>query len=232
MVTEHVDGAPDGPKVSPTGWALLGLLTSGNELSGYDVKKWINWSTRFFYPSPAYSQIYSELKRLEKLGLVRSRVDAGIRNRRMYRITGDGRAAVTRWANEEPVEPPTLKHNPMMRVMLGHLLRPGRLREILTEHAVYAEQLQHAAATEERWTSEQPVWAYARLALKWSESYYAAERELALQMIRDLDAVEDAFGELGPEGVQFPVREYWYELERRIAAEGAEGAPPATRRTD
>ncbi len=222
-MTEHASGEPDGLNVSPTGWALLGLLTSGDELSGYDIKKWINWAIRFFYSSPAYSQIYSELKRLERLGLVSSRVDAGVRSRRMYKITDDGQAAVSRWINDEPVEPPSLKHNPMLRVMLGHLLKPGRLREILTDHAAYADQLQQAAATEVRWTSEQPAWAYARLALKWSEQYYAAERELALQMIKDLDAVQEKFGENGPEGVQFPVREYWYEVERRIAAEDADG---------
>ncbi|MGE2834720.1 PadR family transcriptional regulator [Mycobacterium sp. SMC-4] len=197
------------------------MLTGGDELSGYDIKKWINWAIRFFYSSPAYSQIYSELKRLERLGFVSSRVDSGVRNRRMYKITESGMAAVTRWVNEEPVEPPTLKHNPLLRVMLGHLLNPGRLREILTEHAAYAEQLQQAAATEVRWTTEQPAWAYARLALRWSEQYYAAERDLALQMIKELDAVEEAFGEGGPEGLQFPVREYWYEVERRIADEDA-----------
>ncbi len=205
--------------MSPTGWALLGMLSGGEEMSGYDIKKWINWAIRFFYSSPAYSQIYSELKRLERLGLVSSRVDAGVRSRRMYKITESGLAAVTRWANEDPVEAPTLKHNPILRVMLGHLLKPGRLREILAGHAAYAEQLQQAAATEVRWTSEQPAWSYARLALRWSEHYYAAERELALQMIKDLDAAEEAFGESGPEGVRFPMPEYWYEVERRIAAE-------------
>nr|WP_235734017.1 PadR family transcriptional regulator [Mycolicibacterium austroafricanum] len=218
-MTEDADNAPGGLNVSPTGWALLGMLSGGEELSGYDIKKWINWAIRFFYSSPAYSQIYSELKRLERLGLVSSRVDAGIRSRRMYKITESGLAAVTRWANEDPVEPPTLKHNPILRMMLGHLLKPGRLREILAGHAAYAEQLHQAAATEVRWTSEQPAWSYARLALKWSEQYYAAERELALQMIKDLDAAEEAFGESGPEGVQFPMPEYWYEVERRIAAE-------------
>lgn len=223
-MTEDSENAPDGLNVSPTGWALLGMLSGGAELSGYDIKKWINWAIRFFYSSPAYSQIYSELKRLEKLGLLSSRVDAGIRSRRMYKITDTGLAAVTRWINEDPVEPPTLKHNPLLRVMLGHLLNPGRLREILTAHAAYAEQLQQAAATEVRWTSEQPAWSYARLALKWSEQYYAAERELAMQIIKDLDAVEETFGENGPEGVQFPVREYWYEVERRIAAEDSDDA--------
>ncbi len=57
------------------------------------------------------------------------------RSRRMYKITDAGQAAVGHWINDEPVEPPSLKHNPMLRVMLGHLLKPGRLREILSEHA-------------------------------------------------------------------------------------------------
>lgn len=221
-MTGDADKVPGGTNVSPTGWALLGMLSGGAELSGYDIKKWINWAIRFFYSSPAYSQIYSELKKLEKLGLVSSRVDAGVRSRRMYKISDSGLAAVTRWANEEPVEAPTLKHNPVLRVMLGHLTTPARLREILAEHAAHAEQLHQAAATEVRYTTEQPAWAYARLALRWSEQYYAAERDLAKQMIEDLDAVERAFVDNGHDDVQFPVREYWYEVERRIAAEGSQ----------
>lgn len=205
--------------VSPTGWALLGMLSGGDELSGYDIKKWINWAIRYFYTSPAYSQIYSELKRLERLGLVSSRVEGGARSRRMYKITPEGLAAVTHWSNEEPVEPPTLKHNPIMRVMLGHLLKPGRLREVLAEHAAYAEQMHQSVATEVRWSADQPAWSYARLALQWSEQYWASERELALRMIKDLDAVERTFDESAEREVQFPVREYWYEVERRIAAE-------------
>ena len=78
------------------------MLSYEYELSGYDIRKWIDWSMRFFYGSPAYSQIYSELKKLEQLGLVTSRVDSdgGTRSRRLYKITQDGLDAVTRWAND------------------------------------------------------------------------------------------------------------------------------------
>ena len=104
------------------------MLSYEHELSGYDIRKWIDWSMRFFYGSPAYSQIYSELKKLEKLGLVTSRVEntGGTRNRRLYKITAEGLDAVTRWANEAPVDPPTLKHGPLLRVTLGHLTGPER----------------------------------------------------------------------------------------------------------
>nr|WP_234784890.1 helix-turn-helix transcriptional regulator [Mycolicibacter heraklionensis] len=195
------------------------MLSGGDELSGYDIKKWFNWTVRFFYSSPAYSQIYSELKRLEQQGLVTSRVDAGVRSRRMYRITDHGMAAVTRWANDEPVEPPTLKHNPVLRVIFGHLMNPGRLREVLTAHVAHVEEMHRAAAAEARWAGDEPAWAYARLALQWSEDYYAAERELALRMIKDLDEVDETFAKGTEDGTKFPVRDYWYEVERRLAAE-------------
>ncbi|MBX5485361.1 MAG: PadR family transcriptional regulator [Mycolicibacterium hassiacum] len=220
-MTDSADVPGGDVSVSPTGWALLGMLSGGDELSGYDVKKWINWALRFFYPSPAYSQIYSELKRLERLGLVSSRVDTGgARSRRMYRITPKGLSLLTRWANEETVEPPTLRHNPVLRVMLGHLMQPGRLREILVEHAAYADRMRQAAATEVRWTADQPAWSYARLALEWSERYYAAEHDLAMRLIKDLDEVEERLAASGRDNIEFPAREYWYEVERRIAAEG------------
>ncbi len=67
--------AQEKPNLTATSWALLGMLSYEDELSGYDVRKGIDWSIRYFYGSPAFSQIYAELKKLEKLGLVTSRID-------------------------------------------------------------------------------------------------------------------------------------------------------------
>ena len=81
------------------------MLSGGDELSGYDIKKWANWVLRFFYQSPAYSQIYSELKKMEEIGYVTSRVenDGGARNRRLYKITAVGEQAIANWTSESPV---------------------------------------------------------------------------------------------------------------------------------
>ncbi|MFI8792971.1 hypothetical protein [Streptomyces sp. NPDC055105] len=49
----------------PTAWAVLGLLSFPGERTGYELKKWADASLRFFYWSPAISQIYAELRRLE-----------------------------------------------------------------------------------------------------------------------------------------------------------------------
>src|SRR5690349_10929922 len=141
------------PNLAATSWALLGMLSYEHELSGYDIRKWIDWSMRFFYGSPAYSQIYSELKKLEQFGFVTSRVDSdgSPRRRRLYKITEAGMEAVTRWANDAPLDPPVLKHSPLLRVTLGHLTNPARLREILQEHLAYADEMYRSAAKDAKW---------------------------------------------------------------------------------
>jgi DNA-binding PadR family transcriptional regulator len=214
---------PGKPNLAATSWALLGMLSYEYELSGYDIRKWIEWSMRFFYGSPAYSQIYSELKKLEKLGLVSSRVEiASSRNRRLYKITDAGLDAVTRWANEAPLDPPVLKHGALLRVTLAHLTTPARLKEILQEHLAYADEMHRNAAKDAKWAGADPSWAYARVALQWAERYYANERELTLKMIKELDEAEATFPRAGDGGrakIPWPTPEYWYEIEKKADAD-------------
>jgi DNA-binding PadR family transcriptional regulator len=198
------------------------MLSYEYELSGYDIRKWIEWSMRFFYGSPAYSQIYTELKKLEQLGLVTSRVeDGGTRNRRLYKITEAGLDAVTQWANEAPLDPPVLKHSALLRVTLGHLTNPARLKEILQEHLAYADEMHRNAAKDAKWAGADPSWAYARVALQWAERYYANERELTLKMIKELDEAEAAFPRAGDGAakIPWPAPEYWYEIEKKADAD-------------
>lgn len=209
------------PSLSATGWALLGMLSYEKELSGYDIRKWIHWSMRFFYGSPAFSQIYAELKKLEALGLLTSRVDGGgPRNRRLYKITESGLIVVARWAREAPVEPPSLKHPAILRITLGHLSDPAGLKAMLREHLAYVDEMQRDAEKEVRWADADPAWAYAKIALNWSERYYRAERELTLQLIEDLEDAEARFPAVGDGGkVPWPDPAYWYEIERKADAE-------------
>ncbi|MFD9206941.1 PadR family transcriptional regulator [Streptomyces sioyaensis] len=176
------------PALPATAWAVLGLLSFGDELSGYDLKKWSDFSLRFFYWSPSFSQIYGELKRLEKAGYVSARrvaQETGHRDKRVYVITDEGMAAVRHWAREAPVEPPVLKHGVMLRLWLGHLLEADRMREVLGRHREYAESMRQRA--EEDGARAEEAWAYPSLVLKWSQRYYAAERDLADAMLADLD---------------------------------------------
>ena len=219
-----MDPHPEKPNLAATSWALLGMLSYEHELSGYDIRKWIDWSMRFFYGSPAHSQIYSELKKLEQLGLVTSRVESsgGTRNRRLYKITEDGVDAVKQWADEAPVDPPVLKHSVLMRVTFGHLTNAGRLKEVLQDHVAYVDEMHRKAAKDARWAAVEPTWAYARVALQWAERYYASERELTLKMIKDLDEAEAVFAQAKDDSgdhIRWPTPEYWYEIEKKADAE-------------
>ena len=55
-----------------TAYALLGLLSFGDSLTGYELKQRADRTLRFYWVSPAMSQVYSELERLHDLGLVRA----------------------------------------------------------------------------------------------------------------------------------------------------------------
>ncbi|EST36558.1 PadR family transcriptional regulator [Streptomyces roseochromogenus] len=186
-------GDAERPGLPATSWAVLGLLSFGEELSGYDLKKWADWSLRFFYWSPSFSQIYGELKRLENAGYVTSRMvaqETGNRDKRVYRITDEGMEAVRTWAREAPVEPPVLKHGVMLRLWLGHLLEPEQMREVLARHREYAETMRQRAEADAEGGRAEEAWAYPVLTLKWAERYYASERDLADAMLADLEELE------------------------------------------
>jgi DNA-binding PadR family transcriptional regulator len=178
------------PKSLPaTAWAVLGLLSFGRDLTGYDLKKWADSSLRFFYWSPAISQIYGELRRLESLGYVESWAapQDELRNKRLYRITELGREALTAWVRDSPVEPPVLKHGVALRVWLGHLADPAVLREIVAEHRAYAAKMLAEVSAARRTAEQNPEWTYPELVERWGERYWSAERDLADAMLRDLD---------------------------------------------
>src|SRR5690606_31760031 len=185
---EPTDGTPPLPALRPTSWAVLGLLSCGEELSGYDLKKWANWSLRFFYWAPSYSQIYGELRKLEDLGFAVSRVvnKDDIRGKRLYRITPAGEEAVARWAAEAPVEPAVLKHGVMLRMWLGHASDPAMLRSMLEQHRDESEKMRVRAAADVEGSEHEPGWAFPTMVLRWSERYYADERDRAETMLAEL----------------------------------------------
>ncbi|PPJ31525.1 PadR family transcriptional regulator [Nocardia nova] len=181
-----------GTDLPTTSWAVLGMLSHTDELSGYDLKKWADWSLQFFYWSPSFSQIYAELKRLEKHGYVTSRTvtsEDGVRGKRMYAITTSGRDAVAHWVNHSPVEAPVLKHSVLLRAWLGHLAEPERLREILTAHIDYAEKTRRRAAADAEGSDANPDWAFPSAVLRWCIRHYEAERQLAEDLLDDLEAL-------------------------------------------
>lgn len=206
--------------LASTSWTLLGMLSYEEELSGYDIKKWIDWSVGFYYWSPSYSQIYTELKKLEGLGYLQSRIeqDEGLRSRRLYQITQAGLDAVADWTNNAPVDPPVLKHSVLLRVTFGHLSNPTRLKELLEQHVSYCEAMLRQAEEDAEGAKAQPVWAYSVIALRWAAKYYAAEREFALDLMKEVDGAAAVLqgAAKGASGLPRATPGLWREVERAV----------------
>lgn len=176
---------------SSTANAVLGLLSFGHELSGYDLKKWADHSLKFFFGSPAISQIYGELQRLESLGLVVSRIEdrSDARVRRLYTITEAGQVWLASWLETEPVELPSLRNPTILRVWLGHLMDPDALRDTVKEQrGQLEEQLSQLSEDRQRVPHEASM-AYAELVIQWAERYYSAEVDNMDRLLNEIDAL-------------------------------------------
>jgi DNA-binding PadR family transcriptional regulator len=83
-------------RLSPTAKVILGFLRF-RARSGYDIKQAVEVSTQFFWGA-SFGQIYPELRRLQRNGLVEvvHSAESG-RRRTVYGLTDDGRAALQEW---------------------------------------------------------------------------------------------------------------------------------------
>jgi DNA-binding PadR family transcriptional regulator len=163
---------------TPTGYALLGLLSFGQELSGYELKRFADSSLRFFWTAPAMSQVYRELERLAEAGYVEQRnvVRDGTRSIRVYRLAAAGEEAVRRWLVELPA-PPMLKHPVALRVFFGHLLDCDDLRKAVEAHRDWCERMLVDLAEARKEMGEDRTWLNPALVAEWGHYYYKGELE-------------------------------------------------------
>src|SRR5206468_10668002 len=90
----------DMSSLSPTAKVILAFLRF-RPRSGYDVKRSVELSTRFFWGA-SYGQIYPELRRLERAGLVEVEhsAEAG-RKRKVFRLTAAGERELDAWLRSD-----------------------------------------------------------------------------------------------------------------------------------
>ena len=168
------------PGLPITAYALLGLLTFGDELTGYEIKQRADNTLRFYWVAPAMSQIYTELARLTEHGLVEPVASQGDgRRTTSYRITREGQAALRGWLDHSEVGFPTLKHTVLLRLLIGHATEPQRVRRVLEE---YVDELAGARADlrevrESLRGADAPgeVFHYPSVVADWGLDYFAAE---------------------------------------------------------
>jgi DNA-binding PadR family transcriptional regulator len=122
----------DAPEPNTLGYAILQLLERA-PLSGYDVKK--QFASSLGYGWYAHdSQIYPQLKQLERMQFVRSHTEASSAGpeRRVYALTDAGRAALVSWL-QRPVDDTRQKSELMLRVWSQDLIPPDVFKSTLAD---------------------------------------------------------------------------------------------------
>lgn len=177
-----------------TGYAILGLLTFGDELTGYEIKQRADVTLRFYWVSPAMSQIYTEIRRLTDLGLVSAaaRKDGG-REVTSYAITDAGQDALREWMESTPAGFPVLKHPVLLRLLIGHATEPEHTRQMLHD---YLRELDDALADlsevrESLRGADRPgqAFRFPSLVADWGLDYFAAETRHTQRALASLDEV-------------------------------------------
>jgi DNA-binding PadR family transcriptional regulator len=94
------DGGEGPGRLPVTTFAVLGQVADA-PTSGYDIKARLEAGAAQFWHA-SYSQIYAELRRLERLGYVTEErvLQEGRPNKRVYTITDAGRGALRDWLAE------------------------------------------------------------------------------------------------------------------------------------
>lgn len=130
---------------------ILGLL-SHEELTGYEIKKRMDTTLKYFW-SASYGSIYPALSDLVERGLATKREDTeNKRNKLIYTITNDGRKYLKEWLTL-PVEKDELRYETLLKLFFGN--------EQGTEQA-----LLHIKAFEEKIQKELPYLLQAEKCLK------------------------------------------------------------------
>jgi len=109
-VTDH--------ELPTTAYVILGMLRLGAS-SGYEIKKAVQVSTRFFW-TISEAQIYPMLRRLEDARLISGRdAPTGRRRRRVYELTDLGESALTDWLERREPTPFEVRDVAMLKLFFA-----------------------------------------------------------------------------------------------------------------
>src|SRR5829696_3541648 len=114
------------PDLTPVSYVVLGLVARDGPSTPYALKTAVGRGVAHFWPFP-HSQIYAETERLAGLGLLAEEREQTGRRRRSYRITPEGRTALSAWLAEPAAEPPQLRSLGLLKLIFARVQARGDL---------------------------------------------------------------------------------------------------------
>ena len=180
--------------LTPTARVILGMLKLG-VATGYDIKKVIDFSTRFFWTA-SYGQIYPELKRLRKAGLVRAeQAPRGKVKRTVYSLTPKGEEALHAWLTDSQDVLFEIRDESLLRLFFGDLLsRDDVITNLRTQEQIFELVLQRFREIEvgaREGVAEGRVYPY--VALRYGLDFITFARDWYAETARRLEAGEALF---------------------------------------
>jgi DNA-binding PadR family transcriptional regulator len=172
-------------------YAVLAILSFGDELTGYAIRRRVGISFRYFFGELAHSQVYRELRQLEELGWVSAR-DSGAQGGagRSYRISAAGLEELRAWAHSAQFDPPTLRFPIALKIWLGHLTGPQELQDALLRQQRYVDEMLDKIGRIERGAGTEPRYRYPELVNRWSRRIWEATRDATAELIDELAKLE------------------------------------------
>lgn len=182
-------------ELSASSLATLGLVAI-RATSGYELVAFADRSIAYFWSIPR-SQLYRELARLERLGLIAGThvPQRSAPDKRVYEITEEGRGVLEAWL-ESPDLPTTPSRNGLLlKVFMARHARPEAIEAVLRDHRDSVElKLADLRAIVEQ-LADRPQARFGRLTARWgvlqaeaslawldeAEALLASEREAATE---------------------------------------------------
>jgi PadR family transcriptional regulator AphA len=106
------------PRLTPTSYIVLGLLSWAGETTPYRLKQMVAGSIGFFW-SIQHAQLYTEPERLARGGYVSERREESGRRRKLYRLTDKGREALEAWRAEPTAQLSEVRDLGLLKLFFG-----------------------------------------------------------------------------------------------------------------
>ncbi|NRQ34062.1 PadR family transcriptional regulator [Nonomuraea sp. NN258] len=124
---------------STLGFAILAVLARGPR-TGYDLAAVMRRPVSYFWTA-GHSQIHTELQKLRAARLIDYETEhgPGPQDKKIYRLTDDGREALRDWVTEPPRERPE-RDELVLKTYAAWLAEPGLVRRMFADQLARHEE--------------------------------------------------------------------------------------------
>ncbi|WP_460757781.1 PadR family transcriptional regulator [Nocardiopsis oceani] len=158
-------------RLSTTSYVIIGMVAMRGPSTSYDLKRAIGHSVGYFWNFP-HAQLYSEPKRLEKLGLLESEEEVSGRRRRTYSVTQAGMDALRDWLREPTEQHFELRDVAEIKLFFNEFSEPGDIARLAAD-----QQRQHQKRIED----------YEEMKVRFGERTDIASRMITLRLGLELE---------------------------------------------